>query len=127
MVFCLVPPPPQKKVFSLTILKWFLNLHSIYFHSDIYYFLPSVNVYSSSSFRSKDRYLFEKCALYCSMHSEAKQTEMFQFGTEKGLLRGEWGSLCLKSTNYPMVFWEEFLQANFGGRAAEVCDLLLVQ
>ena len=49
------------------------------------------------------------CHFEYYFHDETKQTEKFQFGAEKDSLRGEWGSLCSKSTNYPMVFWEEFL------------------
>ena len=46
------------------------------------------------------------------MHSEAKQTEMLEFGAEKGLQQRQarrTGSSCWKDPNSRMGFEEEFL------------------
>ena len=57
----------------------------------------------------------------CLAHSEAKQTEMSEFGAKKGLLQGQarrTGGSYLKDLNSLMGFREEFLKATFGVRAA---------
>ena len=56
----------------------------------------------------------------CPTHSEAKQTEMSEFGTEKGLLQDQarkMSGLCPQTPNSPVVFGEEFLKAKFGVKA----------
>ena len=43
----------------------------------------------------------------CLMHSEAKEYQKYQFGTEEGLLQGparRWEAHALKTLNSPKVF-----------------------
>ena len=52
-----------------------------------------------------------KPKIMCGAHSEAKQTEMPEFGVQKGLLQIQarrTGSLCSKDLNSLMAFREGF-------------------
>ena len=57
----------------------------------------------------------------CPTHSEAKQTEMSEFGAEEDLLQGKQGEQAVHAQkdqlNSPVAFMEEFLQTAFGLRA----------
>ena len=58
----------------------------------------------------------------CQMHNEAKQTEMSEFGAQKGLLQGharKMGDSGSKTTELLTAFRDKFLQAKFGLRAVE--------
>ena len=53
-----------------------------------------------------------KCQFMCLTPSKAKQTEMLEFGAEKGLLQDQarrMGGSCSKNPNSLMVFGEKFL------------------
>ena len=58
------------------------------------------------------------------MHSEAKQTEMLEFGAEKGLLQGPSKENWLKKPKVLDGFQERVLKANLG-EGCRVCDFLL--
>ena len=48
----------------------------------------------------------------CLMHTEGKQTEMSEFGAEKGLLKGQarrTGGSRSEDPNFLMGFWGKFL------------------
>lgn len=59
----------------------------------------------------------------CAQHSEAKQTEKLELGTEKGLLCSlgrRTGGSCSKDLNSPMGFREVFLKVRAG--SDRVCE-----
>ena len=77
-----------------------------------------------------------KCEFMCPTYSEATQTEVLEFGAEKGLLQGiqgEWVAHTQKTKQNKqhqqktslMVFREKLLWAKFGERNG-VCDCLLI-
>ena len=70
----------------------------------------------------------------CPTHSEAKQTEMSEFGAEEDLLQGKQGEQAVHAQkdqlNSPVAFMEEFLKTAFGLRAPgymTIFDWLLVR
>ena len=62
------------------------------------------------------------------MHSEAKQTETSEFGTEKFYCRvkqGEW-EVCAHKHKLPNAFGEKCIQAKFGVKYAECVFFFLI-
>ena len=62
------------------------------------------------------------------MHSEAKQTEMLEFGAEKGLLQDQarrMGGSCSKTLN-SLGFQGEAFIGKIWGEGCRVCDILLI-
>ena len=64
--------------------------------------------------------LLPNCKSMCPMHSEAKEYQKYQFGTEEGLLQGP-ARRCLKNPKFP----ESFQQSPFLGKVREGCGELL--
>ena len=44
-----------------------------------------------------------ECKFMCSMHNEAKHTQMSEFGTEKGLLQGHGTGRVAQTPKYPRL------------------------
>ena len=65
----------------------------------------------------------------CLTHSEAKQTEILDFGAEKGLLQGsskENGQLMLKNLKLPDGLGGKVFKGKIWGEGCRVCDFLLI-
>ena len=64
----------------------------------------------------------------CPMHSEAKQTEILEFGAEKGLLQGHVKrqmSHALKSPELPEGFWQRIFKSQVKEVGCRICNRLV--
>ena len=120
----------QQNIMHITYKKWFCLKMSRYEHVSIlaYYllqFFPSHLLQTTeqvldNSILLTDVVLLLKLKSMCPMHSEAKEYQKYQFGTEEGLLQGP-ARRCLKNPKFP----ESFQQSPFLGKVREGCGELL--